>query len=274
MRVGIVQMDSKPDKAANLRKARELVQEAVGKGASLLGLPEYFNYIGPAQEESAEAETVPGPTTRMLSSLAKEHGIWLHGGSLLEKVSGRKRMYNTTVVFDPNGEIVARYRKIHLFDIEIKDGPTFTESDSKASGDEIVLFKLGEVKVGLTICYDMRFPELYRILTLRGARIIMTPSAYTYFTGKDHWEPVLRTRAIENQTYIVAPAQVGTKPGFQTYGHSLVIDPWGNIIAEAEDRETVLVADLDMDYLERIRKEIPCLNNRRPLIYDWPLESG
>jgi predicted amidohydrolase len=274
MRVGIVQMDSKADKEANLRKARELIEEAVGKGASLIGLPEYFNYMGPGHQEPAEAETVPGPTTQMLASLAKEHGIWLHGGSLLEKVPGRAKMYNTTVVFDPNGEIVTRYRKIHLFDIEIKDGPTFTESDSKESGDEIVYFRIGEVKVGLTICYDMRFPELYRILTLRGARIVMIPSAYTYFTGKDHWEPVLRTRAIENQIYIVASAQVGTKPGFQTYGHSLVIDPWGNIIAEAEDEETVLVADLDMDYLERIREQIPCLNNRRPLVYDWPLESG
>ena len=274
MKVGVVQMDSKANKEANFNKARELIEEAAGKGASLLSLPEYFNYIGPAQEEPAEAETIPGPTTRMLASLAREHGIWLHGGSVLEKVPGGEKMYNTTVVFDPNGEIVARYRKIHLFDIEIKGGPTITESDNKASGDEIVFFKIGEVKVGLTICYDMRFPELYRILTLKGARIIMVPSAYTFFTGQDHWEPILRTRAIENQIYIVAPAQVGTKPGFQTYGHSLVIDPWGNIIAEAQDEETVLVADLDMDYLGRVRKQIPCLNNRRPLAYDWPVESG
>jgi len=274
MKVGVVQMDTKANKEANFNKARELIEEGVDKGASLVGLPEYFNYIGPTQEEPAEAEMIPGPTTQMLASLAKEHGIWLHGGSVLEKVPGGEKMYNTTVVFDPNGEIVARYRKIHLFDIEIKDGPAITESDNKASGDEIVFFKIGEVKVGLTICYDMRFPELYRILTLKGARIIMIPSAYTFFTGKDHWEPILRTRAIENQIYIVAPAQVGTKPGFRTYGHSLVVDPWGNIIAEAQEEETVLVADLDMDYLERIRKQIPCLNNRRPLAYDWPLESG
>jgi len=274
MRIGVVQMDSKADKKANLNRARELIEEAVARGASLIALPESFNYMGPAQDEWAAAETVPGPTSQVLASLAKEYGIWLHGGSLLEKIPGGAKMYNTTVVFDPRGEIAARYRKIHLFDIAIKDGPAVKESDNKASGDAIVIFSAGGVKVGLTICYDMRFPELYRILTLKGAKIIIVPSAYTSFTGKDHWEPILRTRAIENQIYIVAPAQFGTKPGFQTYGHSLIIDPWGTVVADAQDAEAVLVADLDMRYLESIRRQIPCLDNRRPLAYDWPQECG
>lgn len=270
VRVGVVQMDSRTDKQANLIKAQKLIEEAVENGAKLVSLPEYFNFIGPAEDEPAAAETIPGPTTEMLASLAKDKGIWLHGGSILEKMPGRNKMLNTTVVFDPNGEMIARYSKIHLFDVGVKDGPDMVESSTRDSGTEIVVCDTGLGKVGLTICYDMRFPELYRILTLRGAKIIIVPAEYTMFTGKDHWEPILRTRAIENQIFVLAPAQIGMKPLFQAYGRSLVIDPWGTVIAKAPDVEAALVTDLDMDYLESVREQIPCLKNRKPSVYQWP----
>jgi len=274
VRVAVIQIDSQPDKEANLRKAGQLVRDAATDGARLVCLPEYFNYIGPPEEERGAAETIPGPTTDILASLAREKGIWLHGGSILEKTSGREKMFNTTVVFNPKGEIVAQYRKIHLFDVEVKDGPSMMESSTKDYGDRIVLCDTDLGRVGLTICYDMRFPELYRILTLRGAKIIVVPAEYTLYTGRDHWEPVLRTRAIENQVFILAPAQLGVKPLFQSYGRSLVIDPWGTVIAKASDLETVVVADLDMSYLERVRDQIPCLKNRKPSVYVWPSETG
>jgi predicted amidohydrolase len=260
-------MDSQADKRANLDKASRLIHEASARGAGLVCLPEYFNFIGPAEDEFSAAEPIPGPTTETLASLAKKEKIWLHGGSILERVSGKEKLYNTTVVFDPHGEIVTRYRKIHLFDIEVTDGPAMTESDTKDSGEDIVTCDTDLGRLGLTICYDMRFPELYRILALKGAKIMVVPAEYTLFTGRDHWEPVLRTRAIENQVFILAPAQIGVKPLFQTYGRSLVVDPWGTVIAKATDVEMTVVVDLDMDYLERVREQIPCLRNRKPSVY-------
>ena len=179
-------------------------------------------------------------------------------------------MLNTTAFFDPNGEIVGLYRKIHLFDVKVSNGPEMLESKTKIPGDEIVVCETEFAKVGLTICYDMRFPELYRILTLLGAKIIFVPSEYTLYTGKDHWEAVLRARAIENQVFIVAPAQIGIKPLFQCYGRSVIIDPWGTVISKAPDVEIAIVSDIDFDYLERVRDQIPCLRNRRPSVYIWP----
>jgi len=270
IRVGAVQMDSQNDKKANLQKAEHLIERAASQGAQLVGLPEYFNFIGPENQEFEQAETIPGPTTDHLSEIARRHHIWLHGGSILEKVPGQPKMFNTCTLFNPEGEITGKYRKIHLFDIEVKGGPAMTESSTKESGGKVIVCETDLGKIGLSICYDMRFPELYRIMALKGATLVFVPSEYTLYTGKDHWEPILRTRAIENQCFIIAPAQIGIKPLFQTYGRSLIIDPWGTIIAKASDKETCILAELDMEYLERVRQQVPSLKNRRPAAYQWP----
>lgn len=268
--VGVVQMDTQSNKGQNLRKAALLVEEAVAKGAQFVSLPEYFNYLGPEETEFDAAETIPGPTTEHLSQLARRHGIWLHGGSILERVPGQQKMYNTTALFDSSGQIVGKYRKIHLFDIEVDDGPAMQESETRLSGADVVVCDTAFTRVGLSICYDMRFPELYRIMTLRGARVVFVPAEYTLYTGKDHWEPVLRARAIENQIFIIAPAQIGIKPLFQSYGRSVVIDPWGTVLAKAADTECAIVAELDFAFQERVRAQIPCLSNRKPDAYVWP----
>jgi predicted amidohydrolase len=270
IRVAAVQMDSQDDKKANLGKATKLIEEAVSQGAQLVGLPEYFNFIGPESREFEEAETIPGPTTKFLSDIARKHNIWLHGGSILEKVEGHNKMFNTCTFFNTKGEMIAKYRKIHLFDVEVKGGPAMIESLTKESGGKVVVCETDLGRIGLSICYDMRFPELYRIMALQGATMMFVPSEYTLYTGKDHWEPILRARAIENQCFIIAPAQIGIKPLFQTYGRSLVIDPWGTVIAKAPDEETCILAELDMEYLERVRRQIPSLKNRKPAAYQWP----
>jgi predicted amidohydrolase len=270
VRVAAVQMDTQDDKKKNLRKAEALVEEAVAQGAQLVGLPEYFNFAGTDRREFGEAEIIPGPTTEFLSGMARRNHLWLHGGSFSEKVEGRTKMFNTTTFFNPAGEMVARYRKTHLLELRIKGGSTVIESSTKDPGDEVVVCDTDLGKIGLSICYDMRFPDLYRVMVSRGAVIVFVCANYSLYTGKDHWEVILRARAIDNQCYIVAPAQIGIKPSsppFPTYGRSLIIDPWGNIIAKAPDKETCIVADLDMDYLDGVRQQICPMKHRRPDLY-------
>jgi len=209
------------------------------------------------------AEPIPGPTSDLLAQIARRHRLWLVGGSYLESAPGQPRLFNTCLAFSPDGEIVARYRKLHLFDVEV-DGYSYRESATMAAGDETVATELCGVKVGLTICYDLRFPELYRHLAVGGARIITVPSAFTRETGKDHWEILLRSRALENQVFILAAAQVGNHPpGRACYGNALIADPWGVVLARAGYQECVVTAELDLEYQEQVRKELPSLEHRR-----------
>lgn len=267
--MALLQVDTQDDKRANLKRIGEMIDEAAAKKAQFVCLPEMATYIGVGDGPAQNAEPIPGPTTELYCSKAKEHGIWLHGGSFYETVPGENRFHNTTVVVNPKGQIVAIYRKIHLYDVEVKNGVSFKESDTVKPGGKIVNFDSDFGPMGLAICYDIRFPELYRILTLRGAKLIFNPAEFNLFTGKDHWEPLLRSRAIENVCYMVAPGQFGPKKTFHTYGRSLVVDPWGNVIAKASDRECVVMAEIDMAYVDQMRAQVPCIANRRPDTYTW-----
>lgn len=269
MRVGLVQINTRDDKDANLRRAEELVDAAVARGARFVVMPEYVSFLGPKEQHEEIAEPIPGPTTERFAAKAREHGIYLLGGSIHEQSDTPGMYYNTSVMFDPSGEIIATYRKIHLFDIDLTGNVTANESSTILPGDEIVTADVDGHTVGLSICYDLRFPELYRQLALEGAEILLVPAAFTMFTGKDHWHVLLRARAIENQTYVLAPGQFGAHEpnNSQCYGHSIIIDPWGTVIAESSDSEGVVVADLDFELLRKIRKQLPSLANRRPSAY-------
>ena len=267
MRVGLVQINSQEDRQRNVARAVELIGQAAAQGAQLVALPEYTTFLGRSEVQPQHVEAIDGETAQALSSAAKRHNVWIHGGSMIERSGQPHKNYNTSLVFNPNGERVAMYRKIHLFDVDIAPG-SYRESDSLIPGEDIVTTDINGVRLGLTICFDVRFPELYRALALAGAKIIAVPAAFTAFTGKDHWEVLLRARAIENQCYIIAPAQWGEHPvGRMCYGRSMIINPWGTVIAQAADGEGVVVANLDMADLERIRTAVPSLANRRPSVY-------
>jgi predicted amidohydrolase len=258
-----VQLCAGSDKRANLDTAEGFAAEAARHGARLVVFPEVFLWRGPRAEEVSNAEPIPGPTTDRLAALARRLKIHLVAGSLLEH-NGTARAFNTSVLFDPRGEIVARYRKLHLFDVDIPGQVTIRESDTRASGAAVVAAPTELGVIGLTICYDLRFPELYRQLTLGGAEIITVPSAFTFPTGAAHWEILLRARAIENQVYLVAPDQIGTSPsGVVDFGNSMIVDPWGKPLARAADRETLIFAEIDRDYQDRVRRELPCLTHAR-----------
>ncbi len=271
IRVAAVQMNSRDDKAANIATALSLIDRAAASGARLIALPEVWTYLGPSEGNRAAAETIPGPLTELLAERARRHGVYLHAGSILERREGEPLLANTTVVFDPSGEIVARYSKLHMFDVVLDGVASYQESETVAPGDEIVTFDLDGVSVGLAICYDLRFPELFRILALRGADIIVLPAAFTMTTGKDHWEVLIRARAIEDGVYMIAPGQVGQfPPNSWNYGRSLIVDPWGIVLATAPDEETVIVSDLDLALVRKARRQVPSLANRRPDAYAWP----
>lgn len=262
-------MSSTPEKAENFEAAQRLIREAVAAGAELVALPELWSCHGLEKVYKENAEPVPGATTDFLGALARELSVWVLGGSILEGEPGAERLFNTSTFFDPSGELVAVYRKIHLFDVKAPDRAYF-ESRTIAPGREIVTAKADSATLGLSVCYDVRFPELYRLLALRGAEILAVPAAFTLQTGKDHWELLLRARAIENQSFVLAPAQWGQKAdGRWTYGRSMIVDPWGTILAQCPDRDGHALATLDLDYLDRFRSEFPALANRRPEAYEW-----
>lgn len=266
--VGVVQTNSQEDPQANLDEVLAGIDRAARMGAQFVSLPETWSYLGEKEGEAAAAITIPGDLTDALAEQARQHGVWLHAGSVIERVEGQDRFFNTTLVFDPRGEVVARYRKIHLFDVDIEGQPSFRESDTIAPGEDVVTFDMAGTTVGLAICYDLRFPELFRKMALAGAEIIMLPAAFTLMTGKDHWEPLIRARAIENTVFMVAAAQVGPHPpGRMCYGRSMVVDPWGVVLAQAGDIPTVVTATLEMDEIARVRGQIPSLNNRMPDLY-------
>jgi deaminated glutathione amidase len=271
IRLACVQMTSGVDKAANLEKAERLVAEAAATGADIVALPEKWNAIGAPEVLHAAAEPIDGgESAEAMSRWAKKHGVTLVGGSITERREGREKLSNTSLVFDPDGALVATYRKIHLFDVEV-GGHTYRESEAEEPGDEAVVAELEGWPVGLTICYDVRFPELYRILALEGAVLATVPAHFTMHTGKDHWHLLLRARAVENGFYVAAPAQVGvTGIGRPSYGRSLIVDPWGTILAQAPDEETVITAELEQARVEEVRRQIPSLANRQPSAYQWP----
>jgi predicted amidohydrolase len=271
IRIACVQMTSCDDKAANLEKAAQLVAKAAATGADVVVLPEKWNAIGDAAVYHANAEPLDGgESVAAMSQWARTHSITLVGGSIAERRDGREKLSNTSVVFDPEGEITAVYRKIHLFDVEV-GGVVYRESEAEEPGDQAVVAEAEDWKLGLTVCYDVRFPELYRILALEGAELVTVPAHFTMPTGKDHWHVLLRARAIENQLYIAAAAQVGeTLRGKPAYGRSLIADPWGLVLAQAPEEETVITAELDRAHLRDIRAKLPSLASRQADAYRWP----
>jgi predicted amidohydrolase len=271
LRVACVQLTSRSDKAANLEKAERLVAKAAATGADLVVLPEKWNAIGDGEVLHAAAETLEsGESAEAMSSWARTHGVTLVGGSITERREGREKLSNTSVVFDSEGSITAVYRKIHLFDVEV-GGHVYRESDAEEPGNEPVVVEAEGWRLGLTVCYDVRFPELYRILALEGAQIVTVPAHFTLYTGKDHWELLLRARAVENQYYVAAAAQIGeTLPGRLSYGRSLIADPWGIVVATAPDEETVIAAELELRRLEEVRARLPSLASRQADAYRWP----
>jgi predicted amidohydrolase len=270
MRAAVVQLNSTADKARNLETAEWLVREAAADGATLIALPERWNLLGDSQVLLDGAEDLDGPSLTAARDWARELGIHLLAGSIAERIEGPQPMSNTSVLIDASGELVASYRKIHMFDVEV-GGVSYHESEHEQPGEEIVVGAVGDLELGLTICYDLRFPELYRILAVRGARVITVPSAFTLATGRDHWDVLLRARAIENQAFVVAPNQVGeAPPHYSSYGRSAIVDPWGVVLAQAPDEECFVAAHLDLDAQERVRRSLPSLANRRPEAYRWP----
>jgi predicted amidohydrolase len=271
LRVAAIQMNSRDDKMENVATALALIDRAAATGARLVALPEVWTYLGDADGNRDNAEPVPGPTIARLAERARHHGIYLHCGSIYELRAGDPRIFNTTVVLDPGGDVIATYRKIHMYDVVLDGVATYQESATVSPGDEIVTVDIDGVTVGLTICYDLRFPELFRILALRGAELIVLPAAFTMTTGKDHWEVLIRARAIENGVYMLAPGQVGSHAGNKwCYGRSLIVDPWGTVLATASDQETVISADVDCSFLRTVRRQVPSLANRMSDRYVWP----
>ena len=259
-----IQMTAGNDKAANLERAERLVRVGAARGANLVALPEVFNWRGKRAEQAAAAETLDGESLGLMARLARELRIHIVAGSITERGEDSSRSYNTSVLLGPDGGRLAVYRKIHLFDVDRPGRVTVRESDSKLAGADVVTAETPVGAIGLSICYDLRFPELYRRLAFAGARILMVPSAFTFPTGEAHWEPLIRARAIENQAYVIAPAQFGPNVyGYSDYGNSMIVDPWGRVLARAADQEGVVVAPIDLEYQDRVRSELPALKHAR-----------
>lgn len=267
-KIALVQMDTQNDKGKNMETALRYADEAAKEGALLVCFPEVMNLIGRNVGEGGGREPVPGYSTELLMEKAKEKGIFIHGGSITEEIPGERRAYNTSVLIGPDGRILSEYRKLHTFDITLADGKAFRESDRVCPGEsmETVTTELGVF--GMSICYDVRFPELYRLLALKGAQVIFVPASFTKETGEAHLEALLRARAIENGCYLVSAAQTGTKPAYTAYGNSMVIDPWGRVTARAGTEPGILYGEIDLAYEEEVRRQMPSLKNRRADLYD------
>jgi deaminated glutathione amidase len=271
MRAAAIQMNATEDRARNLATADRLVRAAAADGAALVVLPEKWSVLGAPEQMAAGAEPLDGPAISWARATARELGIDLVAGSIVERIHNQVKHANTSVHVGPDGELKAVYRKVHLFDVEVA-GTVYRESDGEDPGEELVTSTLVDgTPLGMAICYDLRFPELLRILALRGALVVALPSAFTLATTRDHWEVLVRARAIENQCFMVAPNQIGTHPpGHASGGRSLIVDPWGTVLATAPDSECHIVADLDLARQREIRAQLPSLANRRPAAYRWP----
>jgi len=266
VRVAICQMRSGDDVERNLVLAERLLVEAADGHAGLAALPEFLEYMGQSSRRSEVASPVPGPVTDRLGAIARDRSMWVLAGGVLEAAG--ERVYDTSVLIEPHGEVAATYRKIHLYDVDLPDQPPIRESSSIAPGDEIVTHMAGQARLGLSICYDVRFPELYRGLMAQGAQVLCVPAQFQHTTGRDHWHTLLRARAIENQCFVVAPGQWGPfgdpDEGRRSYGHSLVVDPWGRVLVEApEEGDGVWFADLDLEAQRALRRSFPVLQHRR-----------
>jgi deaminated glutathione amidase len=271
LRAAAVQLTATPDKARNLETADRLVRRAAADGARLVVLPEKWSLLGRGADLRDGAEPLDGPAVTWARDAARELAIDLVAGSVAERVDGEAKLRNTSLHIGPDGEVAAVYRKLHMFDVEV-EGTVYRESDHETPGDDVVLSATADgVELGLTVCYDVRFPELYRILAVRGARIVTIPAAFTVPTTRDHWEVLVRARAIEDQCFVIAANQVGEHAeGLRSGGRSMIVDPWGLVLAQAADSETVITADLDLDAQAAIRTRLPSLANRRPAAYRWP----
>jgi deaminated glutathione amidase len=268
MHVAVVQLNVQDDVAANLQRVRHWIAQAAAAGAQLVALPENFAFMGEEARKRELAERLdgafPGPILAALSESAAKYGVWIIGGGMPEASDDIARPYNTSVLVDPRGGIASKYRKVHLFDVSLPDGTLYRESAATSAGSEPVTADVLGVRLGMSVCYDLRFPELYRRLVDEGARVVTVPSAFTLMTGKDHWHVLLQARAIENQVYVLAPAQHGKHPrGRQTYGKSLIVDPWGEIIAQCSEGEGFAAATLDFGYQDRVRTALPSLLHRK-----------
>jgi predicted amidohydrolase len=268
LRVAAVQLNSRGEKSRNVAAAERLVRAAAADGAELVALPEKWSLLAAGPDLLDGAEDLDGPTLSAARGWAEELGIHLLAGSVSERAG--EKAFNTSVLIGPDGSDLAVYRKIHMFDVDV-GGVAYRESEHEQAGSEIAIAPLGELSAGLTICYDLRFPELFRILAVRGARLVTVPSAFTAATGRDHWQVLLRARAIENQVFLIAPNQFGeAPPHFRSYGRSAIVDPWGVVLATAPDEECFVAADLDLSAQDRVRDSLPSLANRRPDAYLWP----
>jgi predicted amidohydrolase len=269
LRAAVVQLNSTNDKERNLAAAERLVRAAAADAAELVALPEKWNLLAGGEELLAGAEALDGPTLSAARAWARGLGIHLLAGSISE-LGPEGKAFNTSVLIGPDGEDLAVYRKIHMFDVDV-GGVSYRESEHEEPGEEIVTASVGEALLGLSVCYDLRFPELYRILAVHGARLLAVPSAFTRATGRDHWEVLLRARAIENQAFVLAPNQAGgAPPHFDSYGHSAIVDPWGTVLASAPDGERFVAAELDFPAQDEVRASLPSLANRRSKAYAWP----
>jgi deaminated glutathione amidase len=266
MRVALCQMNSGADVEANRAQAGELLDASADGGADLAALPEVWTYMGSASRHREVAEPIPGPMSEWLASVARVRSMWILGGSILE-VGDDGAVFNTSVLFDRHGDLVARYRKIHLFDVHLPGQPPISESFMYSPGENVVVAQTEFGVVGLSVCYDVRFPELYRELVTRGADVIFVPSAFTFETGTDHWDVLIRARAIESQAFVLAPAQWGTwgppEQNRRCFGNSLAVDPWGRVLARAPEGVGVTFADLDLGEVHRVRERLPALRHRR-----------
>jgi len=267
LRVAAVQLQSQDNVEQNLEVCRRLLGDARRDGAQLVLLPENFAYFGDPAGKQRCAERLAdtaGAIQGALSELARAAEVFLVAGGFPEASGDPLRPFNTALAYGPDGRLICSYRKIHLFDVALRDGTVLAESASTSAGESLVTFDIGRFRVGLSICYDLRFPELYRGLVQRGANVLLVPAAFTVHTGKDHWHALLRARAIESQAFVIAAAQWGKHPqGRTTYGHSLIVDPWGTVVAEASDKIGTVTATLDLEYLEQVRASVPCLAHRK-----------
>lgn len=272
VKIGICQMDICDDKDTNIKNAEKMIRDAAYNGSKIVVLPEMFNCPYENKYFPLFAEIYPGCTTNVLSNLAKELEIYIVGGSIPEKEDDR--IYNTSYIFDIEGKLIGKHRKMHLFDIDVEGGITFKESDTLGYGNEVTVVETKYFKMGIAICYDMRFPELMRLMVLKGADVIVIPAAFNMTTGPAHWETLLRARALDNQVYfVVASPSRNMDASYHAYGHSSVVNPWGKIVNEADEKECILYGEIDVEMIQKIRRELPLLQHRREDLYELKVRN-